>query len=236
MKLGEKIKLLRTDHELTQPDLAKKAGIEQSYLSKLENDKAIPSFDIINRVAMALESNGLELIDSLSQSFVEENLSHIPEVAAEYAVIKKKRESKLKKRFILASILVIFGIGLAFVGNENILFPEVGYKYLSMGVIKDNEIDQHFHADYIREINESKDELVQRMFENRSRIDEEYKIIFNKDESEFIVKVNGGRRNFSKHEKITVLKVQNKLILIAGIMLIASGVFAFLFTMRFKIK
>ena len=93
MKLGEKIKLLRTEKELTQPELAHKAGIEQSYLSKLENDKAIPSFDIINRVAMALESTGMGIIDTLSQSYVENNLSHIPEVAAEYAVIKQRREN-----------------------------------------------------------------------------------------------------------------------------------------------
>ena len=39
MKLGEKIKKLRNDAELTQPELADKAQIEQSYLSKLENEK-----------------------------------------------------------------------------------------------------------------------------------------------------------------------------------------------------
>jgi transcriptional regulator with XRE-family HTH domain len=38
MTLGETIKLLRTEQGLTQPELAEKARIEQSYLSKLENE------------------------------------------------------------------------------------------------------------------------------------------------------------------------------------------------------
>ncbi len=112
MKLGEKIKLLRSEKEMTQPELSSKAGIEQSYLSKLENEKGSPSFDIINRIAMALGTSGIDLIDTLSQSYVEDHLSHIPEVAAEYAIVKKKREATLKRRFISAAFFVVIGLGL----------------------------------------------------------------------------------------------------------------------------
>lgn len=234
MKLGEKIKLLRTERELTQPELSHKAGIEQSYLSKLENDKAVPSFDIINRIAMALESTGIEIIDTLSQSYVEDNLSHIPEVAAEYAVIKKKRESVLKKRFIFAALLIIIGIGSVLIGQGNILYPETGNKYQSMGVIKQGEIDHHFYQEFLEEINESRDEWELRMKENRIRIDKVYKTVYDRNENEFIVKVEGGRRLFRHIERINTTNLQNDIILIAGLMLIVSGFFSFMFSIRFK--
>ncbi len=47
MNIGERIKQLRIDKNLTQPQLAELANIEQSYLSKLENDKYIPSREIL---------------------------------------------------------------------------------------------------------------------------------------------------------------------------------------------
>jgi len=43
MNFGERIKQLRTARNMTQPQLAEAIGIEQSYLSKLENDKSVPS-------------------------------------------------------------------------------------------------------------------------------------------------------------------------------------------------
>jgi len=43
MNFGERIKQLRTERNMTQPQLAEAIGIEQSYLSKLENDKSVPS-------------------------------------------------------------------------------------------------------------------------------------------------------------------------------------------------
>src|SRR5688572_18022983 len=39
VNFGEKVKQLRAERNLTQPQLAQAIGIEQSYLSKLENDK-----------------------------------------------------------------------------------------------------------------------------------------------------------------------------------------------------
>ena len=50
MKFGHKIRQLRNDKNLTQPQLAESMGIEQSYLSKLENDKSMPSNDVLNRI------------------------------------------------------------------------------------------------------------------------------------------------------------------------------------------
>ncbi|MBM7071474.1 helix-turn-helix transcriptional regulator [Shewanella sp. 202IG2-18] len=43
MTFGQIIKSFRTEKGLSQPEFAEQVGIEQSYLSKLENDKSLPS-------------------------------------------------------------------------------------------------------------------------------------------------------------------------------------------------
>ena len=53
MTLGEQLKKLRNAKALSQPDLANLAGIEQSYLSKLENDKSMPSNEIFRKLLAA---------------------------------------------------------------------------------------------------------------------------------------------------------------------------------------
>ncbi len=245
MKLGEKIKLLRTEKALTQPELANKAGIEQSYLSKLENDKAVPSFDIINRISMALETSGMDLIDSLSQSYVEDHLSHIPEVAAEYALIKRKRETTMKKRFIAAAAAVVVGIGVFLVGYEDLLFPETGFYYDSYGVVKAGEPIDQFSDDFISRIGESEHDFKKRSLANKDRYDRDEVIRFDRLDR-FIVDVEGGRRLYKIRTKsgfgggdpgdeIAVFKHKsNDLIAIFGVMLIFAGLFAFLFNIRFK--
>ena len=50
MQFGEKLKQLRQERNLTQPDLADKLGIEQSWLSKLENDKCHPSSELLGKL------------------------------------------------------------------------------------------------------------------------------------------------------------------------------------------
>lgn len=55
MSFKENLRTLRLARGLTQPALAEKAGIEQSYLSKLENGRSQPSEDVLARLAQALD-------------------------------------------------------------------------------------------------------------------------------------------------------------------------------------
>jgi transcriptional regulator with XRE-family HTH domain len=55
MSFNENLRTLRLARGLTQPALAEKAGIEQSYLSKLENGRSKPSEDVLSRLAQALD-------------------------------------------------------------------------------------------------------------------------------------------------------------------------------------
>ena len=70
MNFGEKIKQLRTEKNLTQPQLAEAIGIEQSYLSKLENDKSIPSADIFQAILKALSVDVGHFLEGIDEKII----------------------------------------------------------------------------------------------------------------------------------------------------------------------
>ena len=64
MSFNENLRTLRLARGLTQPILAEQAGIEQSYLSKLENGRSRPSEEVLGRLAQALEVKPETLIQN----------------------------------------------------------------------------------------------------------------------------------------------------------------------------
>jgi transcriptional regulator with XRE-family HTH domain len=68
IKLYEKIKLLRKERNLSQEELADKAGIHISYLSRLENGHNEPSVEVFKRLADALEVSTEYLLDENSDA------------------------------------------------------------------------------------------------------------------------------------------------------------------------
>ena len=55
MKIGKALKLCRTAKNLSLEDVAVRAGISVSYLSRLENDKRDPTLVLLSKVAEALD-------------------------------------------------------------------------------------------------------------------------------------------------------------------------------------
>jgi len=54
VKLGQRIKDLRREKNITQVDLAAKTGIDRSYLGFIERGERNVSFDVIAEIAKAL--------------------------------------------------------------------------------------------------------------------------------------------------------------------------------------
>jgi len=54
MSLGRQVKKARADKGWKQQDLQAATGLSQTYLSKIELDKADPRFSIVKRIAKAL--------------------------------------------------------------------------------------------------------------------------------------------------------------------------------------
>jgi transcriptional regulator with XRE-family HTH domain len=65
MTFGQRIRELRREHSLTQRQLAEKAGVDFTYLSKIENDRLehTPSIRTIQNLARALKADELELMN-----------------------------------------------------------------------------------------------------------------------------------------------------------------------------
>ena len=57
MLIGSKIRKLRLEKGITQIELAKKAGISNTYLSDIENERTNPSLKTLFKIAKALETN-----------------------------------------------------------------------------------------------------------------------------------------------------------------------------------
>jgi transcriptional regulator with XRE-family HTH domain len=81
MNFGDLLKQLRTQKSLTQPQLAQAIGIEQSYLSKLENDKSIPGADIFQAILRALQVDVATFLEGVDDHIVHRELRQVPEVA-----------------------------------------------------------------------------------------------------------------------------------------------------------
>ncbi|MBQ7536071.1 MAG: helix-turn-helix transcriptional regulator [Stomatobaculum sp.] len=57
MKVGQRIRQLRTKNNLTQEELASRCELTKGYLSQLENDLATPSLPTLQDIVVALGTN-----------------------------------------------------------------------------------------------------------------------------------------------------------------------------------
>ncbi|MCL1038919.1 helix-turn-helix domain-containing protein [Shewanella submarina] len=144
MTLGEKIKQLRQGLGLSQPELAERVGIEQSYLSKLENDKSLPSNDMFRNLMSALGQDVPALIASGELADDMERLKQISDVE----ILLKQRSGKLNQQrkllLIFSSLLLVLAVGSFYAGYSRLLFTENYYVYVSKGVENLDEPDGMF--------------------------------------------------------------------------------------------
>lgn len=57
---GDRLKRLRVARELTQQDLAVKAGVDSSYISHIESGRKVPSWDVLERLLRAVQANAAQ--------------------------------------------------------------------------------------------------------------------------------------------------------------------------------
>ena len=62
-KFGQRVRWLRSEHALTQEQLAERAGISVDFLSLIERGKSSPSFENLDELADALEVSVAELFN-----------------------------------------------------------------------------------------------------------------------------------------------------------------------------
>jgi transcriptional regulator with XRE-family HTH domain len=144
MNFGERLKQIRTEKGLTQPQFAQVAGIEQSYLSKLENDKSVPSAEMFSTILAGLEMDAAAFLSEVDQGALATTLRHIPAVT-QYSSNAAAAQVKESKTWLFgAAAAGVLGFAMMLAANEGIFMPNNLYKYSSPGVIRPTEAENIF--------------------------------------------------------------------------------------------
>lgn len=128
MTFGEQLKICRNKATFSQPELAELVGIEQSYLSKLENDKSIPSNEIFRSLLKAFDLSTGEFISLITSPTERQRLSQIPDV--EHWLNHQQRDKLNRQRFFLyvSSALIVISATVFYIGFSKQLFNETRYE------------------------------------------------------------------------------------------------------------
>lgn len=104
MTLGEKIYKLRTQHNLSQGDLANELNVSRQSISKWENNNSTPDLDKIIKLAEIFNVSLDELIKNEEKD--ETIINNTPEKTP--TTQTKNREKKIGKGLLIAGVISIF--------------------------------------------------------------------------------------------------------------------------------
>lgn len=69
LAFGRRIRELRRDRELSQEELAERAGLHWTYVSGVERGQRAPSLDVVGRLANGLNLTPAELFGALKRQY-----------------------------------------------------------------------------------------------------------------------------------------------------------------------
>ena len=237
MKFGEYLKAQRENAGWTQPEAASKIAIEQSYLSKLENDKAVPSAEIFDRLMQAYQFT----IKQISEQVTSTELEKLKDIVLvrEFIVTSKKTESANRKKWLVGGlVMVMLGTLIFSAGIAMKDYYYVTYIYESQGVVKNDEAITLFtempHYDRFElRMRSEPDRLRLTKHPLFSRLDYQ-QISWHHDRGSFYdIDVDGGKRRFGLvGQKITPNHNFHYAFVSLGAMLIMGGFVCFYISRR----
>ncbi len=207
MKFGDYLRQAREARHWTQPEAAARAGIEQSYLSKLETGKSYPSDDVFGRLVQAYSIDVKALVSDLDPAEAEA-LREIESLRATRLILHRTAR-RLSRGWMLAGLacLLIAGgsIGAALTASDT---SHEEYIYLSRGVIAPGEPFDVF--DLVDARLGGTSDMVAGMRAQQialqDRIDEEVRIQRTLQGEGYFETVEGGRRYFRALDSQTVIE------------------------------
>lgn len=235
MTLGNRIKQLRQANNLSQPEFAEKAGIEQSYLSKLENDKSLPSNDIFRGLLAAFGITVGEFLADLDWSAEKSRLVQIADLDQWFQAQSNVQLEKQRRYLYRCSGLIVLAVTLFYIGFSKQLFNEHYTQYISRGVIFPDESKHIFYNwdDLIdRSVEGASRKARAKAVEMEKRFDE---IIVTHDDdngAHYVAEVEGGRRYFKKYKSIQKPRRVNAWLQVLGVFLFGAGVMGFVIERR----
>lgn len=235
MTLGKKIRTLRSEHNLSQPELAEKIGIEQSYLSKLENDKSVPSNDIFNNMLNAFGLTMEQFVSGFNSGPELDRLKQIP-VLEHYFSSQQKRNQNNQRRFLyLSSLLIVLATTLFYVGYSKQLFSEIEYQYESRAVIYDNEpsdVLRRWRRLLTSEQERDQDFMELKRLEMEKRVDEKILVVFEHAGPYIRLDTKDGYRHYELRREKQVKRPVNAWLQVFGVFLFSAGIMGFVLERR----
>lgn len=241
MNFGEKLKQVRTERNLTQPQMAEAIGIEQSYLSKLENDKSIPSAEMFQSIIKSLNLDAKDFLKDIDKKILQGSLKQIPEVASYLGTTVAVKVHKVKQWLFGSAAACVFGFAALLAANNGIFFANNLYKYESPGVFLANEPEDIF--DQFQKILMFKLQAKSITSEEFSKLLGEFEatrkrpVSVEKDRDHgtiFYQEVEGGRRKFNLTNVRHVLSTPNKYLQFLGGILVFCGLLGFFMEWRLR--
>jgi transcriptional regulator with XRE-family HTH domain len=241
MNFGEKLKQIRTEKNMTQPQLAETIGIEQSYLSKLENDKSVPSAEMFQSIIKTLEMDAKDFLKDIDKEILNGVLKHIPEVANFNNVAVVTRVHNVKKWLIGSAAACAVGFALMLAANDGIIFSNSQYKYESPGVILDGESEDIFKQ--YRTIQAMKKDAKIITHEEFSKLISEFEMsrvrletleTWGNKGTVFFKTVDNGRRKFELVSMKYTDSTGNKLLQFLGALFLFCGLAGFIIEWRLR--
>ncbi len=234
MTLGEQLKKLRNAKEMSQPDLANLAGIEQSYLSKLENDKSMPSNDIFRKLLTAFELSLSQFLLAFDKSYLMAQLSQIPDIEH---WLKQQQQSQMvnQRRYLyFCSALIVFALTLFYTGQSKILLPEIQFQYYSEGVVLAGEPKNIFNDWHklMPEGHEGRKAYHKKSVEMTQRKNEKYLLSDKFLGQNYVESLPEGLRLYYANGEKTITEPVNAWLRIAGVFFFVMGIMGFIIERR----
>lgn len=240
MNFGDRLKQLRTQKNLTQPQLAQAIGIEQSYLSKLENDKSVPGADIFQAILRALKLDVAAFLEGVDDAVVHRELRQVPEVANHLNAQVALRIHSAKRWVFGSAFTGIVGLSLFFAGQQQLLFPGNLYSYESAGVVRADEPSDVFDSpgSWLRTQMKagvfSEEEWAKRDLEMTKRTKRDVVALDQSRGMGYAEQVPGGTRYYQLMSQSFEPRKQNRYLMLAGLVLTLSSLFGFVVEMRLR--
>jgi transcriptional regulator with XRE-family HTH domain len=240
MNFGERLRQLRTQKNLTQPQLAQAIGIEQSYLSKLENDKSIPGADIFQSIIRALQTDVASFLQGVDESVVHRELRQVPEVANHLSSRSTQRVHDVKKWLYGSALAGMLGLTLFVAGYKDMLMSGWQYSYVSDGIVHADEptdifdTRQRWLGSKVRAGEIDEPEAARREAEIISRMKTDWLTVREHRGEWFVAKVPGGLRAYHLMNNSYQEPTVNRILTVFGLLLAFASLFGFIVEWRLR--
>jgi transcriptional regulator with XRE-family HTH domain len=234
MTLGKKFKELRMLSNFSQPELSEKVNIEQSYLSKLENDKSVPSSEVFMKLLSVYDLSVEEFLHGFDINDDRKRLSQIPEIENYLNSKYQNNLSKQRSYLYTCSLLIITAVTLFYIGFSKQIFDETVYYYKSDGVVMTDEPKDIFRSWHsLMSVEADHEDVIAKRLEMNKRSDKQIITSLIKNGQQFEIEVKGGYRYYYFVKDEQVSRPINAWLKVIGVMLFMAGVMGFVLERKF---